>query len=260
MSAPRLYADLAPLWPALAAPDDYAAEAAELERLLSRALGPGPLNLVEFGAGGGSTLAHLSKLGSRGGRHDVTAVDLSPAMLAVAEGHAPGLRTVVADMRTIALPDAGSFDAVLAHDAIDYLLTEADLRATARAAAALLRPGGVFLAAPTYTTETFEPGESAEDTVLLAGGGEAAQELTFHTTVEAADRGALMTISLTIRGEGEGEGEGERNNASEVKRIEDLHPLGLFPARTWLTALESAGLHATALDSDGPWEAFLGVA
>ena len=248
VSAPRLYADLAHLWPALSPPDDYAAEAAELGRLLAERCGPGPLKLCEFGAGGGSTLAHLSGLGSRGGVHDVTAVDLSPEMLAVAAGHAPGLRVVVADMRTVTLPNAGRFDAVLAHDAIDYLRTEADLLATARAAAALLRPGGVFLAAPTYTAETFEPGEAADDAVLLAGGGRPAEEVSYVTRVEgSADRGVRMTISLTVRGEG-----------GAVEEVEDIHELGLFGEAVWLRALCAAGLDAGAVESDGPWSMFVG--
>ena len=245
----RLYADLAHLWPDLSPPDDYAAEAAELGRLLAERVGPGPLKLCEFGAGGGSTLAHLSELGSRGGVHGVTAVDRSPEMLAVAAGHAPGLRCVVADMRSVTLPDAGSFDAVLAHDAIDYLRTEADLVATARAAAALLRPGGVFLAAPTYTAETFEPGEAAEDAALLAGGGRPAAEVAFGTAVRRTPGGARMTISLTVRGQD-----------GSVEEVEDVHELGLFDRATWLRALRDAGLHAEAVASDGPWSMFVGRA
>ena len=247
MRPPRLYADLARLWPALSPPEDYAAEAAELERLLSERLGGGALKLVEFGAGGGSTLAHLSKLGHRGGRHDVTAIDLSPAMLGLAASHAPGLRTVEADMRSVTLPDAGTFDAVLAHDAIDYLLTEEDLAAAARAASRLLRPGGGFLAAPTYTAETFEPGEAAADVVLLAGGGEAAEEVSYTTTVEPADHGFRMTISLTVRG------------AAGVEEVEDVHDCGLFPEAVWREALDSAGMTADVVDSDGPWTMFVAV-
>ena len=226
--------------------DDYAAEAAELERLLAERLGPSALKLCEFGAGGGSTLAHLSLLGSRGGRHDVTAVDRSPEMLAVAAEHAPGLRTVVADMRSVLLPDADTFDAVLAHDAIDYLLTEADLLATARSAAALLRPGGVFLAAPTYTAETFEPGEAEADAVLLAGGGRPAEEVSYTTRVESADRGFRMTISLTVRGED-----------GTLNEVEDVHELGLFDEATWLRSLRVAGFDAAPVESDGPWTMFV---
>ncbi|BAM03857.1 class I SAM-dependent methyltransferase [Phycisphaera mikurensis] len=241
MTTPRLYADLAHLWPALSPPEDYAAEAAELERLLAERLGHDHLKLVEFGAGGGCTLAHLSAGGTRGGRHDVTAVDLSPEMLAVAASHAPGppgLRTVAADMRTVRLPDAGTFDAVLAHDAADYLLTEADLLATARSAAALLRSGGVALFAPTHTAETFEPGEAGDKT----------DDGTAYTTRvnRTADRRVRMTISLTVRG------------AGGTRSIDDAHELGLFPAATWLHALRSAGLHAEPVESDGPWSMFVG--
>ena len=45
-----------------------------------------------------------------------------------------------------------TFDAVLVHDAIDYMATEADLLARAH-----LRPGGGLIAAPDLYTKTFEP-------------------------------------------------------------------------------------------------------
>jgi hypothetical protein len=41
-----------------------------------------------------------------------------------------------------------TFDAVLVHDAITYMLTEDDLRATFATARAHLQRGGIFVSAP----------------------------------------------------------------------------------------------------------------
>ena len=50
-----------------------------------------------------------------------------------------------------------TFDAVLAHDAISYMTTEADLLAVFATARAHLRPGGLLIAAPDDHTDTFDP-------------------------------------------------------------------------------------------------------
>ncbi len=106
----------------------------------------------------------------------------------------------------------------------------------------------MFLAAPTYTAETFEPGEAEADAVLLAGGGRPAEEVSYTTRVESADRGFRMTISLTVRGED-----------GFVEEVEDVHDCGLFAEAAWREALRAAGLEAEAVASDGPWTMFVGV-
>ena len=72
---PRLYDDLARLWPHLSPPEHYAPEARVVCGLIDQHLGDPPAGqrwrVLELGAGGGHTLVHLA------GCFDCTAVDLS---------------------------------------------------------------------------------------------------------------------------------------------------------------------------------------
>lgn len=60
----------------------------------------------------------------------------------------------IADMRSLRLDE--TFDAVLVHDAIDYMTTEHDLAAAFETAAAHLQPSGQLLIVPDDTAESFE--------------------------------------------------------------------------------------------------------
>src|SRR5216684_2774792 len=121
----RLYGDLAAWWPLISPPEDYAEEAGYFAQLLRSA--PLPVrDVLELGSGGGSNAHHLRA---------------SFAMTLV-------------DLRTVRLHR--SFDAVFVHDAVDYLLTEADLRHAMDTAFAHCRPGGIAMFVPDRTTETFE--------------------------------------------------------------------------------------------------------
>lgn len=260
---PRLYHDLAWLWPHLSPPDHYLAEAERLEALIHKRLGPppesGPHRILELGAGGGHTLVHLSDLGD--GAHHCVAADLSDAMLAHCRSLIPGIETHVGDMRDLRLGQ--TFDVVLIHDAVDYLLTEDDLSRTFATAGAHLRPGGLLLVAPTYTAETFVDGDVADDTALTSD-----VEVTYFTFVhdpDPADTTFEMILLYLIRPPESGEPPGPRN----VEVIQDRHPCGLFPATTWLRLLTAAGFTAEVVededvdrvdeDPDTAWSLFVGV-
>ena len=143
----RIYRDLAGLWPLVSPPEDYAAEARHWRAALRAHLGRGRRRILELGVGGGNNLSHLTR------GFDAEAVDLSAAMLEHSRRLNPSVRHHVGDMRTVRL--GRTFDAVLVHDAISYLRTEDDLRATFATAAAHLRPGGLFVCAPDHFRETF---------------------------------------------------------------------------------------------------------
>ena len=229
---PRLYGDLAWLWPRLSPVGDYAAEAAALEALMHEHLGAGPHRVLELGAGGGHTLVHLSDRG--GGVHDCEAADLSGAMLEHCRALLPGVPTHEADMRTLRL--GRRFDVVLIHDAVDYLLTEADVAATLNTAAAHLRPGGLLLVAPTYTAETFEDGEIAADEAASPRQDRPGEpEVSYVTFVHDPDSGdgRFEMVLLYLM----------RDAATrEVTVIEDRHVCGLFPEATWERLIAGAGL------------------
>jgi len=251
MSVPRLYADLAHLWPVLSPPEDYAPEAAMVAELLDAHAGvsktsgeiSGGRTLLELGVGGGHTLSHLAD------RYECFAVDRSPAMLAQCRQLIPHVPTVEGDMRDVRLGRA--FDAVLIHDAIDYLTTPDDVRRTLATVTAHLHapgtpgipgvvasvshaPGGLALIAPTYTTETFTDGETEHD----AHAGFAYDAVVRRTGEHTFD----LLLTYHVAGE----------------TIEDVHHCGLFSRRFWLHEMCNAGLAAEHIPND-LWELFTGV-
>lgn len=128
-------------------PEDYAEEAECWRLVLREMLGPGRHDILELGVGGGHNLSHVAS------DFDATAVDISAKMLAHSRRLNPSVKHLRGDMRSIRL--GRKFEAVLIHDAISYMLTEDDLRATFATAAAHLEPGGIFITTPDHFRETF---------------------------------------------------------------------------------------------------------
>ncbi|MEM9413898.1 MAG: class I SAM-dependent methyltransferase [Planctomycetota bacterium] len=269
---PRLYDDLARLWPHLSPPEHYAPEAAAVRGILDEHLGDPPAGqkwrILELGAGGGHTLYHLAD------HFDCTAVDLSQPMLDQCKALNPKIPCIQGDMRSVQLGE--TFDAVLIHDAIDYMLTEADVLATLRTAATHLRPGGVALIAPTYVKETFVDGDVADDGTTIPGIGNPRgegeppalrssaaihDELTYFTFVHDTDPedSVFEMILLYLIRDGQ---------TRQVQLVEDRHTCGLFAAEHWLAMMQQAGLQpqpvappeATGPDDDEPaaWTLFVG--
>jgi SAM-dependent methyltransferase len=224
MNRPKLYHDWAKDWPVLSPPSDYKPEAAMVRGVLHEYFGDRRLRVLELGAGGGHTLVHLAD------EHECFACDLSSEMLSLCETLIPGgIRTVQADMRTLALNE--KFDAVLLHDAADYLLNGDDLRATFTTARKHLKDDGIILVAPTYTTETFIDGEYACDQHHDEANR---RELTLlshaHRLTHEPDAFELLLVLL------------ERDlRSGEVRVSQDRHRCGLFSRETWADLLGEAG-------------------
>ncbi len=241
---PRLYTDLAELWPLLSPPADYAGDAAILlERLdahfaaAAASVTATRRTLLELGVGGGHALHHLAP-------HFVcTAVDLSEPMLSHCRRLNPDVETVVGDMRTLRL--GRTFDAVLVHDAIDYMLDEAEARATVETVAAHLSPGGIALVAPTYTRESFVEGDADGDQQHDPQRG---LTLTYRTRVhdpDPADTTFELRLTMTIR------------RGGRVEHVEDRHRCGLFSEAQWLAMLGEAGLDGRVIEArDAAWTLF----
>ena len=225
----RLYHDLAWLWPRFSPPEDYAADADHWRQALRQRLGPGRYSVLELGSGGGHTLSHLSA------DFDVTAVDLSPEMLALSQELNPDVPHHLGDMRTVRL--GRTFDAVAVHDAVCYLLTEEDLRATFLTAREHLRPGGILLLTPDYLAESFS-GPRVLHWIC--------DKVEPHFTVieychdpDDSDTTIESIFFFIIQGE-------------EGLRIErDRHVTGLFPSATWLSMLNDAGFDADLITLPG---------
>ena len=219
MPTARLYYELAYLWPIISPPEEYAEEAGHWNDAIRGKLGPGRHQLLELGVGGGHNLSHLT------GQFECTAVDISPNMLALSKTLNRSVEHHLGDMRTVRL--GKTVDAVLIHDAVSYLLTEADLQNTYATAAVHLRRGGVLLVAPDWVSGTFPDGwvytwERKQGDIEV----EIEEVMVDH---DPTDTQVESTYTYTIR----------RNGVTEVER--DTHVTGLFPENTWVRLMEQAG-------------------
>jgi len=233
----QLYGRLAPWWPLLSDPADYAEEAALFRGMLHPAR-----TVLELGSGGGNNASHLKA------DLDLTLCDRSPQMLAVSRARNPECEHVEGDMRTLRL--GRTFDAVFVHDAIMYLTTEADLKALFATAHAHLGPGGRALFVPDDTRETWRPttkrgGHDGRDRSL--------RYLSETRDPDPADTTFVTSFAVTY---------GARPGRPQV--LHEEHTMGLFPRATWLRLLEEAGFRPQVLpyrhsSFAAPREVFLGV-
>lgn len=226
----RLYNELAHLWPVISPPEDYAVEAVDWRRALRNYLGPGRHRLLELGVGGGHNLSHLTD------EFDAIAVDISPRMLELSQRLNPTVVHHLGDMRTFRLPGQ-IFDAVLIHDAIAYMLTTDDLRATFTTARTHLRPGGLLAVGPDLVLDTFKPGMKLSWSTQRDG-----VKITTEETVHDADPSdtfveSHFTYTIDERG---------------AKRVErDVHRTGLFSIATWMSLMEEAGFRTDRVSIPG---------
>jgi SAM-dependent methyltransferase len=219
---PRLYGDLARLWPAVSGVDEYADEAVPLLAAFDEHLAPGRRTLLDLGVGGGHHLHHLLS------RFEPTAVDRSPEMLALLQERHPEIEQHVGDMRTLRL--ARTFDAVLIHDAIVYMRSGDELRAAFDTAAAHLAPGGVLVTAPDWLRETFR-----DPDVTISQAAHAGVEVTyFQLDWDPDPDDTTMQIEMTFL----------VRESGRVRLERDRHFAGLFPRATWLEQLDAAGFDA----------------
>lgn len=223
---PHLYTDLAGWYHLLTAPAEYAEEAAFFLRLFTEALGASPRTLLELGSGGGNMASHYK----RDVPH-VTLTDLSPQMLALSERLNPDCIHLPGDMRTLRLDHL--FDAVLVHDAVCYLTTEADLRQAMETAFLHCRPGGVAIFAPDNVRENFAASLEAD------GHDDARRGLRYLMWTwdpDPSDATYVVDFAYLLREEGQ-----------PMRSIYDRHIHGLFDRATWLRLLEGAGFYKIAV-------------
>ncbi len=221
----RLYTDLAWLWPLWGdATDEYARYCRHVTALIERHARHGTKTLLDIGCGGGKNVLNLK------GRFDVTGVDLSPAMLAQASDLNPESTFVQGDMRTFRL--GRTFDAVLMDDAISYMTCLSDFVAAFSTASSHLSTGGVLVATPDMTTETFEQNRTVATTATRTPTTPAMDVVFVENAYDPdpADEQYQATIIYLIRDHGR-------------LRIETDHwSMGLFSLDVWRRVLREVGL------------------
>lgn len=219
-----LYSDLVPWYDLLDPARDHAEEADVFTAAFERAISPSPVTLLELGAGAGNNGLHLKA------RFRCTLSDVSDAMLGLSRAQNPECEHVLADMRTLRLGRA--FDAVLVHDAICYMTSEAELRAAMLTAWEHLRPGGAAIFAPDCFPETFA------DASELHGeddGDRSLRCLAWIWDPDPTDDTYSVEYSFLLR------------KGAEMASAHDTHVEGLFPRATWERLLADVGFAVEAL-------------
>ncbi len=236
IQSPRLYNDLTWLWPILSPPDDYEEEIAEIISLLDEFAPQKPKTLLDLGCGGGHNDYWLK-------RHvSITGVDLSESMLALARDLNPEVRYLPGDMRSLRLDD--TFDVIFIADAIDYMLTEDDLRAVFETAHAHLNPGGLLITYAEEIKERFQ--QNKTKTVTRQHDDIDLTSIENYYDPNPDDTTYEMTFVYLIREKGQ-------------LRIEtDHHVMGVFPLVTWIEVLEEVGFAVELVAYEGAGEVFVG--
>lgn len=236
-----IYHDLTPWYRLLDPPEDHEEEVAVYAEALATTMtepSAAP-TLLEIGSGAGHNALWLKD------RFRCTLADLSEPMLALSRALNPQCEHVQGDMRSLQLQR--TFDAVLIHDAIVYMCTEADLAAAIATAYAHLRPGGAAIFAPDCVRESFEDG------VELSEGdadGRALRCMYWTWDPNPDDDTYCVEYALLLRENG------------AVQALHDRHEEGLFSIARWQDLLQRAGFKVSLLprpmeDADDP-EAYQG--
>ncbi|NCA82474.1 MAG: class I SAM-dependent methyltransferase [Opitutae bacterium] len=221
---PRLYSDLAWLWPLWG---DPAGEYAHFARFVAERIrhhARRPLEtLLDVACGGGKNLFTLQRSFRCAG------LDLSPAMLALARNLNPECEFVQGDMRSFSLDR--TFDAILIDDGVSHLTSRPDLAAAFQTAFRHLAPGGVMVVVADSTAETFRQNQT-EATPAYPGSCPPGLDVTFienRYDPDPADERFESTLIYLIREHGR-------------RRIEtDRFDLGLFPHSFWRQTLAGSG-------------------
>lgn len=216
-----LYTTLAPWFHLLTAPEDYELDARHAIDVLTETIGEPPRTILELGSGGGNSASHMKAYAT------LTLTDLSKQMLELSRTINPELEHVQGDMRTLRL-ERRPFDAVFVHDAVSYLLTAEDLRATFDTAFAHLRPGGAAIFEPDITREdyadaTHQGGHDGVD-------GRRLRYLQWRTDPDPSDTWYIDEFAILLH---------ETDGTSRVAH--EAHRLGMFPRATWFELLAKAG-------------------
>lgn len=216
----RLYTDLAWLWPMWGdAATEYSQYCQYVTKLIHHYATRQTTTLLDIGCGGGKNVLNLKR------EFNVTGLDLSSTMLAQAQALNPDCTFVQGDMRTCRL--GRTFDAVLMDDAISHMNCRTDLVAAFRTAYEHLEAGGVLIATPDVTIETFRQNKTTTTPASREG-----LDVVFVENVydpDATDEQYETTILYLIREHGR-------------LRTETEHwTMGIFSLATWRQVLHETG-------------------
>ncbi len=219
MKKERLYKDLAWTWPIISPPENYKIEAKQFYTVIKQYSKIPTRTLLDLGCGGGHNDYHLKH------QLEVTGVDISDEMLALARELNPEVDYLLGDMRDIRL--GMMFDAVIIADSIMYMTSQRDLRAAFQTAFDHLRPGGVF---STYVEETPEGFQQNQMNVNVGRKGETEVVLIENIYDPDPNDSQFESVFIYLIRQG-----------GELEIETDHHINGLFSLETWEQTLKDVG-------------------
>lgn len=215
---PLLYRDLVPWYRLLDPYEEHLDEATSYKENFLRLDLPSNATLLNLGAGAGNNSYYLAD------RFTCTLVDLSPDMSQLSRELVPQCEHIVGDMRTVRLDR--TFDAVLVHDAIVYMTSEADLRAAVNTAFIHTRPGGGAIFAPDCVRETFR---DHTEFFEANDGQRSMRGMEWSWDPDPNDDMCVAEYAFLLR------------DGTDIKAVHDRHFEGLFSRAKWIEILESVG-------------------
>ena len=205
---------------------DYEDLAARVHGLIQRRR-PGAASLLEVACGTG---LYLSRLRSR---YEISGLDASPEMLAVARDRLPGVPLHEADMTGFDL--ARKFDAVVClFSSIGYVGTPDRLQRTLSGFARHLSSGGVAIVEAWFHPEQFIDGHVSGE--VFRGDGIVVARVN---NSRVRDGVSDMTMGHLVA------------TPDRIEHFEERHNLGLFTDAEYRAAFAAAGFRELEHDPDG---------
>ena len=226
-----VYNDLAWTEHILAPPESYEDEASIYINFLKDYVSGDNPSVLHLGCGAGGHDFHFKN------HFSMTGIDLSEGMLEVAKMTNPEITYIKGDMRTVGLNK--KFDAVIIPDAIMYMTTLDDLKATVRNACAHMKSGGVLLIVA-HTREEFRnnnfayTGEKDNVYITVLENNHIVSESTYEATfVNLIRQDNDLSISY------------------------EVHTLGLFSYEEWMNIFEECRLKIEETNLDHLYDSYL---
>ncbi len=237
-SLPLMYGAVAPWFHLISPPEEYDEEASLILGLLGEVRGQAPKTMLELGSGGGNTASHLKE-----SLETLVLTDLAQPMLDLSVTLNPGLEHIQGDMRQLRL--GRTFESVLVHDAIMYMLTPEDLLAAIKTAWEHLEPGGAAIFLPDCVEETFDA-----DTLQGGHDGEGRSARYMEWTLEPEPGATCYDVHYTYMLLEEGQ---------PMQVVHDHHVVGLFSRDTWFELLKEVGFEAACFGDKWGRQNFVGL-
>jgi trans-aconitate methyltransferase len=223
-SQPALYGDMVDWYRLVDPPEDHREETSRYLVAFEAAISPQPMTLLELGSGAGHNAVHLKR------RLRCTLTDCSDRMLTLSRELNPECEHLVGDMRDLRL--GRQFDAVLVHDAICHMTTEADLAAAIETAFVHTRPGGAAIFAPDDYRDTFAEVCQLDE---AQEGERALRSLEWSWDPDPNDTTTVTEYVFLLR------------TAQQMRLVHDRHVEGLFSLATWRSLISGAGYEVETL-------------